>query len=61
VEFADGRRRWLARLFAQPIDFGLFKLDILSSANNFYFFGCSVLPWWSAPWDSFLRSPFGRP
>src|ERR1700710_2493064 len=22
----------------QPIDFGLFKLDILSNANNFYFF-----------------------
>ena len=22
----------------QPIDFGLFKLDILSNANNFYYF-----------------------
>jgi branched-chain amino acid transport system permease protein len=44
----------------QPIDFGLFKLDILSNANNFYFFVLFCFALAVAAMGFILRSPFGR-
>ncbi|HTE97128.1 MAG TPA: branched-chain amino acid ABC transporter permease, partial [Bradyrhizobium sp.] len=44
----------------QPIDFGLFKLDILSDANNFYFFVLFCFALVVAAMGFILRSPFGR-
>src|SRR5882724_10488526 len=44
----------------QPIDFGLFKLDILSDANNFYFFVLFVFALSAAAMAFLLRSPFGH-
>ena len=44
----------------QPIDFGLFKLDILSSANNFYFFVLFCFALVVGAMGFILRSPFGR-
>jgi branched-chain amino acid transport system permease protein len=44
----------------QPIDFGAFKLDILSSANNFYFFVLFCFALVVGAMAFILRSPFGR-
>jgi branched-chain amino acid transport system permease protein len=44
----------------QPIDFGAFKLDILSSANNFYFFVLFCFALVVGTMAFILRSPFGR-
>src|SRR5436190_69222 len=44
----------------QPIDFGFFKLDILSSANNFYFFVLFCFALVVGVMAFILRSPFGR-
>ena len=44
----------------QPIDFGLFKLDILSNANNFYFFVLFCFALAVGAMGFILRSPFGR-
>jgi branched-chain amino acid transport system permease protein len=46
----------------QPIDFGLFKLDIVSnsSANNFYFFVLFCFALVVGAMGFILRSPFGR-
>src|SRR5580693_5549651 len=44
----------------QPIDLGLFKLDILSSANNFYFFVLFCFALVAGAMAFILRSPFGR-
>ena len=60
VEFADRRRRRPARLLRQPIDFGVFKLDIISSANTFYFFVLVCFALAVGAMGFILRSPFGR-
>jgi branched-chain amino acid transport system permease protein len=44
----------------QPIDFGLFKFDILSNANNFYFFVLFCFALVVGAMGFILRSPFGR-
>ncbi len=44
----------------QPIDFGLFKLDILSNANNFYYFVLFCFALAVGAMGFILRSPFGR-
>ena len=44
----------------QPLDFGVFKLDILSNANNFYFFVLFCFALAVAAMGFILRSPFGR-
>ncbi|HEY7946006.1 MAG TPA: branched-chain amino acid ABC transporter permease, partial [Casimicrobiaceae bacterium] len=44
----------------QPLDFGLFKIDILSSANNFYFFVLFCFALAVGAMGFVLRSPFGR-
>ena len=44
----------------QPLDFGLFKIDILSSANNFYFFVLFCFALAVGLMGFILRSPFGR-
>ena len=44
----------------QPIDFGLFKLDILSNENNFYFFVLFCFALVVGAMGFILRSPFGR-
>src|SRR6202158_6013388 len=44
----------------QPLDFGLFKLDILSNADNFYFFVLFCFAVTAAVMGFILRSPFGR-
>src|SRR6202163_1329120 len=44
----------------QPIDFGLFKLHILSSANNFFFFVLFCFALVVGAMGFILRSPFGR-
>ncbi|MGA9955285.1 MAG: branched-chain amino acid ABC transporter permease [Bradyrhizobium sp.] len=44
----------------QPIDFGLFKLDILSNANNFYYFVLFCFALAVGVMGFILQSPFGR-
>jgi branched-chain amino acid transport system permease protein len=44
----------------QPVDFGLFKLDILSSANQFYYFVLLCFALAVGVMGFILRSPFGR-
>jgi branched-chain amino acid transport system permease protein len=44
----------------QPIDFGLFKIDILSSEKNFYFFVLACFALAVGVMGFVLRSPFGR-
>src|ERR1700674_2834430 len=44
----------------QPLDFGAFKIDILSSANNFYYFVLFCFALAVAAMGFILRSPFGR-
>ena len=44
----------------QPIDFGLFKLDILSNSNNFYYFVLFCFALAVGAMGFVLRSPFGR-
>ncbi|WP_246735244.1 branched-chain amino acid ABC transporter permease, partial [Bradyrhizobium sp. S69] len=44
----------------QPLDFGAFKLDILSSEKNFYFFVLFCFALALAVMGFILRSPFGR-
>jgi len=44
----------------QPIDFGLFKFDILSDANNFYYFVLFCFALMVGAMGFILRSPFGR-
>ena len=44
----------------QPLDFGLFKLDILSDANYFYYFVLVCFALAAAAMGFVLRSPFGR-
>src|SRR5260370_12022168 len=44
----------------QPIDFGLFKLDILSDPNNFYYFVLFCFALAAGAMGFILRSPFGR-
>jgi branched-chain amino acid transport system permease protein len=44
----------------QPIDLGLFKLDILTDANNFYFFVLFCFALAVGAMGFILRSPFGR-
>ena len=44
----------------QPLDFGLFKIDILSNANNFYFFVLFCFALAVGVMGFILRSPFGR-
>ena len=44
----------------QPIDFGLFKFDILSDANNFYYFVLLCFALVVGAMGFILRSPFGR-
>src|SRR5476651_1267726 len=44
----------------QPLDFGLFKIDILSSPNNFYFFVLFCFALAVGAMGFILRSPFGR-
>src|ERR1700731_1385226 len=44
----------------QPIDFGVFQLDILSNANNFYFFVLFCFALVVGAMAFILRSPFGR-
>jgi branched-chain amino acid transport system permease protein len=44
----------------QPLDFGVFKLDILSSANNFYYFVLFCFALAAGAMAFVLRSPFGR-
>jgi branched-chain amino acid transport system permease protein len=44
----------------QPIDLGLFKLDILSNANTFYYFVLFCFALAVAAMGFILRSPFGR-
>src|ERR1700676_4984137 len=52
----DGLRGFSRR----PLDFGLFKIDILSSANNFYFFVLFCFALAVGAMGFILRSPFGR-
>src|SRR2546425_8277313 len=44
----------------QPIDFGAFKLDILSDADNFYYFILFCFALAVGVMAFILRSPFGR-
>jgi branched-chain amino acid transport system permease protein len=44
----------------QPLDFGAFKLDILSNADNFYYFVLFCFALAVAVMGFILRSPFGR-
>jgi len=44
----------------QPLDLGLFRIDILSSANNFYFFVLFCFALAVGAMGFILRSPFGR-
>jgi len=44
----------------QPIDFGLFKFDILSDADNFYYFVLFCFALMVGAMGFILRSPFGR-
>ena len=44
----------------QPLDLGLFKIDILSNADNFYFFVLFCFALVAAVMGFILRSPFGR-
>ncbi len=44
----------------QPLDFGLFKLDILSNADAFYYFVLVCFALIVAIMSFILRSPFGR-
>jgi branched-chain amino acid transport system permease protein len=44
----------------QPLDLGLFKIDILSSPNNFYFFVLFCFALAVGAMGFILRSPFGR-
>ena len=44
----------------QPLDFGLFSVDILSNANAFYFFVLFFFALVTAVMALILRSPFGR-
>lgn len=44
----------------QPVNFGLFKLDILSSANQFYYFVLLCFALAVGTMGFILRSPFGR-
>ena len=44
----------------QPLDFGFFSIDILSNANNFYFFVLVCFAIIAAVMGFILRSPFGR-
>ena len=44
----------------QPLDFGFFSVDILSNANNFYFFVLVCFARIAAVMGFILRSPFGR-
>src|SRR5476649_500555 len=44
----------------QPLDFGLFSIDILSSTNNFYYFVLFCFAIIVAVMGFILRSPFGR-
>src|SRR5580693_10468796 len=44
----------------QPLDFGLFTVDILSSADNFYYFVLFCFALVVAVMALILRSPFGR-
>ena len=44
----------------QPIDLGLFKLDILSNANSFYYFVLFCFAVVVGAMGFILRSPFGR-
>jgi branched-chain amino acid transport system permease protein len=44
----------------QPIDFGLFKLDILTDANAFYYFVLFCFALAVGAMGFILRSPFGR-
>src|SRR3954453_10250401 len=44
----------------QPLDFGQFKLDILSNANSFYFFVLFCFALAVGLMGFILRSPFGR-
>jgi len=44
----------------QPLDFGLFKIDILTSSDAFYFFVLACFAIAVALMGFILRSPFGR-
>jgi branched-chain amino acid transport system permease protein len=44
----------------QPLDFALFKINILSSSNNFYYFVLFCFALAVAVMGFILRSPFGR-
>jgi branched-chain amino acid transport system permease protein len=44
----------------QPLDFGLFKIDILSDSNSFYYFVLFCFALAVAVMGFILRSPFGR-
>jgi branched-chain amino acid transport system permease protein len=44
----------------QPLDLGLFKIDILSNADNFYFFVLFSFAIIAAVMGFILKSPFGR-
>ena len=44
----------------QPLDFGLFSIDILSNSNNFYYFVLVCFAIIVAVMAFILRSPFGR-
>ena len=44
----------------QPLDFGLFKIDILSNANTFYYFVLFCFALAVGVMGFVLRSPFGR-
>ena len=44
----------------QPLDFGAFKVDILSSADNFYYFVLFCFALAVGAMAFILRSPFGR-
>lgn len=44
----------------QPVNFGLFKLDILSNANQFYYFVLLCFALAVGTMGFILRSPFGR-
>ena len=44
----------------QPLDFGLFSIDILSNANNFYYFVLVCFAIIVAVMSFILHSPFGR-
>jgi len=44
----------------QPLDFGLFKIDILSSSDAFYYFVLACFAIAVALMGFILRSPFGR-